>query len=341
MLLHVGGPADLDDVERFHLDLWSDPAVAPLSLASIWTKRAAAKAWAAEKAVRERGYNLIGGRSPVSDLLQSQALALENRLAGRLPMAAPAPGPARVAAATRFGRPTIEDALAELARARVRRVVAIPLYPHDDPSTNGLCREHLRSVAREKGFTTPLGVVPPFFDRLRFQRLLIERTRRSFDLIPPDLRGEAFLLFAMHSPPEARLKKTHLLAQAEATSQAVMAAVGYGEERSAVAFQSFGGPAKTLAPAIGAFAVERAQEGVKALVVVPLSHVTDSFETLHDLDIQLYQAAVEAGVKQFRRVPTPNADPEFIGLLADLVVAHVPEEQARRLRGATDENAAS
>src|SRR5436190_20123742 len=64
-------------------------------------------------------YEAIGGRSPLTAITQAQAEALHARL-----------GPAiRVAVGMRNWHPFIKDALAELAAARVDRVIGIPLAP--------------------------------------------------------------------------------------------------------------------------------------------------------------------------------------------------------------------
>lgn len=316
-LLHVGGPDTEEGIEAFHLALWSDPAFAPRSLGSPFPGRRAAKEWAARGAEIAGRYNLIGGRSPVRDLLESQALALENRLQGRPVMALRAPGDVRVVVGTVHGAPTMDEAAARLRATGCKRVAAVPMYVHDDPSTTGHVLLAFERAWNEAGARTPFASARGFADRPAFVDAMIRRVARAIDLVPPDQRDQAFLLFTMHSPPESKVSRA-LMKQVEETAQAIMRAVGYDEERSAVAFQSFGAPAGILSPEVEEFALERAGSGVTALVVAPLSFVTDGFETLQDLDVRVYQSAVEAGVKQYRRVPTMNADPAFIDVLAEL-----------------------
>src|SRR5438128_4215762 len=64
-------------------------------------------------------YEAIGGRSPLTDITQAQADALQARLGRELP----------VAVGMRNWTPFIKDALAELAAAGVTRVIGIPLAP--------------------------------------------------------------------------------------------------------------------------------------------------------------------------------------------------------------------
>jgi ferrochelatase len=52
---------------------------------------------------------------------------------------------------------------------------------------------------------------------------------------------------------------------------------------------------------------------------VPISFVSDHFETSYEIDIEFKELAHELGVKTFKRVPSLNTNPNFIHALAELV----------------------
>jgi ferrochelatase len=60
--------------------------------------------------------------------------------------------------------------------------------------------------------------------------------------------------------------------------------------------------------------------GVKNLLVVPLSFVSDHIETLHEIDIEYSKKAWELGIAKFERMPSLNSSPRFIEALASLVL---------------------
>src|SRR3954453_3742738 len=64
-------------------------------------------------------YQAIGGRSPLTDITLAQAAALRARLGPDIP----------VAVGMRNWTPFIKDAIADLARCGVRRIVGVPLAP--------------------------------------------------------------------------------------------------------------------------------------------------------------------------------------------------------------------
>ena len=88
---------------------------------------------------------------------------------------------------------------------------------------------------------------------------------------------------------------------------------------STLAYQSRVGPVEWLKPYTEEALAELGGEGVKELVVVPISFVSEHIETLEEIDIEYRELAHEAGITHFRRVPALDINPAFISGLADLV----------------------
>jgi len=328
LLLHVGGPDSLEDIAPFYSNLFASSDVLALGFSELM-RGSKIQSWLdASLTEITQQYSLVGARSPIADLAASQALAVENLLNGRPTMAMRGEGPFRAFAAQRFGRDSIVDAVGRFVDAGVERLVAIPLYPCASASLSGLCFTELARATKGTPLASRVATVESFFDHPLYQRAMNERIRRTIDLVPLALRDAVFLLFAVHSPPYAKAKDDAYLDQVEKSAQAMMRGVGYDEARSAVAFCGFRAPCRQLAPAIDEFVLERAKSGVKAMVTVPLSYVTDSFETLYELDIRAYKAGAENGVKQMRRAPSLNAEPLFLRALVDLAVRELPNELA-------------
>ena len=80
-------------------------------------------------------------------------------------------------------------------------------------------------------------------------------------------------------------------------------------------------------PAIEDAIPQLAAAGHPAIVVCSAGFVADHLEILYDLDIEARGIAEEAGVR-FERTRMPNADPEYLDVLAQVVRDHlagVPE----------------
>ena len=143
MLLNLGGPETLADVEPFLFNLFSDRKIIRLSPFPFLQKFIAGRI-AAKRAPKSReAYRLIGGGSPLTRITGEQCLALQEALA--------ADGNFVVRMAMRYWRPGAEAALAEFARAGVRRIVALTLYPHYSRATTGSSLDDLYRAAAASG----------------------------------------------------------------------------------------------------------------------------------------------------------------------------------------------
>ncbi len=75
-----------------------------------------------------------------------------------------------------------------------------------------------------------------------------------------------------------------------------------------------------------------AAEGVRDVVIIPVSFVTDHIETLEEIDRQFGKLAKELGYRTFRRTEALNDDPTFIAGLADLVREHLQTAGVEEMR---------
>jgi protoporphyrin/coproporphyrin ferrochelatase len=85
-------------------------------------------------------------------------------------------------------------------------------------------------------------------------------------------------------------------------------------------YQSRVGPAKWLQPPLTSTIERLAHEGVKEILVVPISFVTEHIETLHEINIEAREEAKKLGVETFRMMPALGDSPYFIAAMKDLVL---------------------
>ena len=83
------------------------------------------------------------------------------------------------------------------------------------------------------------------------------------------------------------------------------------------------GPAKWLQPPLTSTIERLGNEGVKELLVVPISFVTEHIETLHEINIEARLDAKKVGIETFRMMPAVGDSPLFIGALKELVLQAV------------------
>src|SRR6476619_6801995 len=123
VLLNLGGPETLDDVEPYLFNLFSDPYILEFPWFLGWLRRPLARRISRSRAPESKeNYRKIGGGSPLNKNTTLQAAALEAELARR-------GKPAKVVFAQRAWRPRAAEAAKTPREAGVDRGVILPLYP--------------------------------------------------------------------------------------------------------------------------------------------------------------------------------------------------------------------
>jgi ferrochelatase len=127
VLFQLGGPDSLDAVEPFLYNLFCDPDIINFPGAFL-ARRALAKFISSRRSKKvAEHYREIGGKSPIVDLTNAQARALEARLNATLP--------AKVFVAMRYWNPRTEEVIAQLNAGRFSKIILIPLYPQFSKAT--------------------------------------------------------------------------------------------------------------------------------------------------------------------------------------------------------------
>ena len=135
-----------------------------------------------------------------------------------------------------------------------------------------------------------------------------------------DQPDQAHIFFSAHGVPVSYVEEAGdpYQREIEHCTELIMAALNRPNPHT-LAYQSRVGPVEWLQPYTEDAIEALAHEGVKDLVVVPISFVSEHIETLQEIDIEYREIATESGIQGFHRVPALNTHPRFIADLADLV----------------------
>lgn len=317
LLFNLGGPETLDDVRPFLFNLFSDPDI--IRIKNRRLRRTIAWLIAATRQEKSRGlYRQIGGGSPLRRITEAQAAALTVRLAasGRR---------ARVYVGMRCWKPTIDEAVAQIASGGFRQLVLLPLFPQFSVTTTGSCLNYFHAVAGKTGLSqqTEIFSVASWFEEPQYLEamtdLILETQSRFSNQIPENIH----LLYSAHSIPARYVEEGDpYLAQTQRTVTLVNERLG-GRFPSTLAFQSKVGPVKWLGPATMDVIAQFARCGVDRVLTVPISFVSDHIETLQEIDILYRNLAAKAGIGEFYRAPALNVHPKFIDALANIVLRAV------------------
>jgi len=330
VLLQLGGPDSLEAVEPFLYNLFCDPDIIDFPFARL-AREPLARLVAARRAERVRKhYAEIGGKSPLRELTEAQASALERELGKSLE-------DARVFVAMRYWHPLTEEAIRKVEAQDFHELVLLPLYPQFSRTTTGSSlNEWRRLFPPALAKALPVRVVRDFHDHPLYLDALVEKVRTGLEKFRPSngsalrLPKDVHLLFSAHGVPESVIEAGDPYQRQVETTVARLLERGQWGNPHSLCYQSRSGPGRWLRPYLNETLSQLAAQGVERLLVVPISFVSDHVETLHELDIEARELAQRLGIEEFRVMPALNDSSAFIAALADLVLRELARPSATR-----------
>ncbi len=175
----------------------------------------------------------------------------------------------------------------------------IALYNFYSHTTHGII------LRKQNNISPPFCIFGEFFD------LVEKRIKQTLKKVPPDLR--AAVLMSAHSLPEKLLKKRRdpYRHDLEIFSRYIKKRINAPVFLS---FQSKLGRIKWLEPSTKD-AIKSISKKYDALIIVPLSFVSDNTETVYEIDEVYKEFASLCGIKYFQRIDCFNDNDDFMKLI--------------------------
>jgi protoporphyrin/coproporphyrin ferrochelatase len=330
VMFQLGGPDSLEAVEPFLLNLFLDPDIIPMGPLGF-LRRPLAKLISKRRSVPVRGrYAEIGGRSPIGTLTERQRAALVKELSPEIdPL---------VVIAMRYWKPFTADAVEALRKAGpVDEIVLLPLYPHFSYATTLSSLKEWRRVYGSPEAKPPERTVSQFYDHPLYIQAVAQRVGSVLRQFEDSSRIQ--LIFSAHGLPMSLVEKgdpypQHIEATVRLVCEEGKKQFPGWPVNHLLCYQSRVGPAKWLQPPLTTTIQELGHKGVKEMLLVPISFVTEHIETLHEINIEAREEAEKLGVEVFRMMPAVGDSPLFIAALKDLVLRAVglaPEPQTAQV----------
>lgn len=323
VLFNLGGPESLEDVEPFLYNLLMDPLFLDLPVegrSRHWLAKSGAYVWA--RTLRER-YEMIGAGSPLTRLAREQAQSLQGHLASRYGQ--PTGVTFRTYSAMRYSRPSMEEAAAQMAADGVDKVVLLPSYPQFSASTTGSALAYWAALAdADERPSWPTTTVPEYAANPKYVQAMSERIDQALQRFPHSVRDEVVLVFSAHDTVfQSRGQRDDpYCCHVHSTVEQVMRLRGR-DRPCYTAFQSMIGPSSWLSPSTPGTIEILAEQGRRAVLVVPISFVTDHVNTSYDLDIAVRAQAEAQGIDHFEVTAGLNTHPLYIEALGEATIAQL------------------
>jgi ferrochelatase len=316
VLFQLGGPDSLEAVEPFLLNLFLDPDIIPLGPLGI-LRRPIAKLISSRRAphVAEK-YAEIGRRSPIGELTERQRTRLRDALASYIEPI--------IVTAMRYWHPLTSEAVDALRQmGPLDEIVLLPLYPHYSYATTlSSLKEWGRIYGKPHG-GPPVRTIDHFYDHPLYIRALVHRIGSMLRQFAES--AKIHLIFSAHGLPMSLVEKGDPYPEQIGKTVRMVCELGAKEysgwpRTHVLCYQSRVGPSKWLQPPLTETIERLGHEGVREMLVAPISFVTEHIETLHEINIEAREDAKKAGVEKFRMMPAVGDSPLFIAALQDLVL---------------------
>lgn len=238
-----------------------------------------------------------------------------------------------VALGMRYSEPSIESALQLFAAQGVEEIIAAPMYPQYAEATTGSSVKELRRVMKKMRVTTPIEILPPFFEDSAFVDPAVE-------IATEHLQGKEVdhYLFSFHGLPKSQVQKVHdchgsdacleeVLSEAPhcyrahcyATARAMAGKLKLQKHQWSVSFQSRLGPVEWIRPYTDQALEALAKNGTKRVAVFCPAFVADCIETLEEIGIGEKENFLSHGGTEYTMVPCVNEDSRWVKGFASLL----------------------
>lgn len=305
----MGGPRNLDEVEIFLKNMFSDKNIITTK-SPILRSLIAFTIVASRKKTARANYAKIGGKSPIIGYTKLLIEKLQNELQDTY-----------VTYAMRYTAPFAKDIVKKLKQKGITEATLLPLYPQYSTTTTKSSLEDFEKALESLHIKTHC--VTRFYENRLYNKLLIEKIEEQ--MIGKNSK-EFELIFSAHSLPQKIIKhgdtyQKEILHHIEILKNML-------KEKNIVfrgihtAYQSKLGPLKWLEPSLETILKSLT---CKKVVLSPISFTIDNSETEFELSIEYKEIADKLGYEEYLVAKCPNDSAKFIEAISQ-IVKHSTEE---------------
>lgn len=304
LLLNMGGPNNIDEVEMFLRNMFSDKNILTMDR---YTRALVREIIIFNRIdeVKENFIKNLGGKSPLPELTYK----LIEKLKVKLDLA--------IAPAMRYVPPFASDALKKFQEDGVQELILFPMYPQYSTTTTLSSLEDIEARCEALGYAPKITLIEPYYDDYAYIEMCANKILEAFE----DKNTQEYdLLLSAHGLP------TSIIASGDPYQTQIEGNVSalriYFHERGIkfnnikLVYQSKVGNSAWLEPNL--VDVLRKPYHRKVLIY-PLAFTVDNSETLYELEVEHREIADKIKYDDYRVAKCFNYDDAFI----DFIVAKV------------------
>ncbi|MBT8348973.1 MAG: ferrochelatase [Sulfurovum sp.] len=300
VLLNMGGPNNLDEVEVFLNNMFNDKRIisAPKPIRMLIAKLIT---WQRKKEAKSN-YAALGGKSPLVGYTKNLISKLETGIDATVHMA------------MRYTPPYSTETLQSLKN--VDEIYAIPLYPHYSSTTTLSSMEDLEENIQKQGINAKVKTLHSYYQHPDYIAATVDRIKETLGTDNPD---DFELVFSAHGLPQKIIDQgddyqRHIKYNVYHARKALLQA-GLQFHNTHLAYQSRLGPLEWIRPYLDDKLKSLKK---KKVIIYPIAFTIDNSETEFELDVEYREIAEEIGFEDYRVAKAPNDHPSFVKCIANL-----------------------
>jgi ferrochelatase len=222
--------------------------------------------------------------------------------------------------AMRYGQPSVPDVLEKLKADGCDRVLILPAYPQYSATTSASIFDAVFAHYRRTRNVPELRFIKHYHDHPGYLDALAQSVRDYWAMHGlPDK-----LVMSFHGTP----KRTLLLGdpyfcECHKSGRLLAARLGLQPDQYTITFQSRFGKAEWLQPYTQPTLELMGKAGVGRVDVICPGFIGDCLETLEEISMEVREAFLHAGGREFHYITCLNESPAWIAGMADLVEQHL------------------
>jgi ferrochelatase len=269
-------------------------------------------------------YYHFGGKSPINRQTRELIAALERELERHGPKLP-------VYWGNRNWHPLLPETLLQMKKDDVRRALAFVTSAYSSYSGCRQYREDIARAQREVGEGAPeVDKLRVFFNHPGFIDATTERIAEALAAAPSAAQQNVQVVYIAHSVPISMASTSDYVQQLEEVRRLVSQKLGIRND--ALVYQSrSGAPGQPwLEPDILDYLRSvKTNNSASAVVLAPISFISDHMEVLYDLDVEARQLCDSLPLPM-TRAKTVGVHPKFVAMIRELILERVNPGVERR-----------
>jgi len=188
ILLNMGGPNNIDEVEIFLKNMFDDPNI--LTMKSVLLRKIIAKLIIFSRLKTAKNiYNILGGKSPIVDITKRITHELQCVVNNTVV----------VDFAMRYTPPFANGVVKRLKQENISTIYLLPMYPHNSTTTTKSSIEDFYQALKDNNFYTKVIGIDEYYDNKLYNQAILQRIKEQ-------MQGCKYqdyeLIFSAHGLPQ-------------------------------------------------------------------------------------------------------------------------------------------